>query len=50
MDNFDEKNVVKKYSNPFDVFQSKSLIFIATEASALSIFAFVVQKTMVFGE
>ena len=40
MENFDEKNVVKKSSNPFDVFQSKSFIFIATEASALSIFAF----------
>ena len=40
MENFDEQNVVKQLSNPFDVFQSKSIILIAAEASALSIFAF----------
>jgi hypothetical protein len=47
MENFDEKNVVKKSSNPFDVFQSKSIILIAAEASILSIFAFQMSKIMV---
>ena len=50
MENFDEKNVVKKSSNPFDVFKSKSIILIAAEASALSIFAFGMQKTLVCEE